>query len=365
MRTLQLSLILLLSFLSGNLRAQDEERFTDNLKVMVNYHTGFGLPEYSALTYVFNEYVRGVDVAVIKSRTGKDEFEQQYNYPENGVSFLYTSLGNRNVLGSAFAVDYLFRLNIVRAGRFRLFNRMGIGLGYLTRIYNPIDNPLNVVIGSHVNIHYNCRFGASLLVWDRLELNAGASFDHFSNGNTAEPNIGLNYLTFYGGAICRVGKLVPYNTDPVSKHTRSVYWELFANIGAKHTRTFASHYYPAVSMGGEFGYALFRGFHLGAGVDFFYDSSIKDQLESLDRPYHSSDSFQSGIHISQSAVYRKFRFTLQEGFYLGFREPINHHIMYSRAILKYSVNEHWAVRLAMKSHLHILDYPEIGFSYKF
>ena len=342
-----------------------QEKFTDNLKILANYQHGFGLPEYSALDYVFNDYARAVDVAVIKERTGKDEFERLYNYPENGVAFFYMQLGNKDILGEAYGINYLFRLNILRTKRFRLYNRMGIGLAYLSKINHFYDNPMNVVIGSHFNIHYNCRFGAGFRITDRWELNGGASFDHYSNGNTAEPNVGLNYLTFYGGALCRIGAASEYNTDPVEKNKREIYWEIFANIGAKHTRSFSSTYYGTASFGGEMGYTLFRGFHLGTGIDFFFDSSIKSQLHDAGEPYHPIDQFQSGIHISQTVAYRKFRFTLQEGFYLGLREPINNSFMYNRAILKFAVSEHWNIRLAMKSHLHILDYPEIGCSYKF
>ena len=345
--------------------ATGQSRFSENLKVMVNYHYGFGLPEYSALSYILNDYTRGIDVALIKERYGSNEFERLYKYPENGVAFFYTSLGNKEILGNAFGINYLFRLNIVQHKRFRLINRMGIGLAYITKKHHFNDDPLNVVIGSHVNIHYNCRFGATYRLLDRFEINAGASFDHFSNGNTAEPNIGLNYLTFYGGGLYMIGNAIERNTSPISKPERNLYWEIFANIGAKHTRSFSSKYFPTGSFGGELGFAWFRGFHVGVGVDLFYDSSIRTQLEALDRSYSGTDSFQSGIHISQSVVYRRFRFTLQEGFYLGFKEPINHGLMYNRAILKYSLSDIWSLRLAMKSHLHILDYPEIGVSYKF
>lgn len=352
-------------FLSVPCTDWSQEKFSDNLKILVNYQHGFGLPEYSALDYVFNDYAQAVDVALIKERTGRDDFERLYNYPENGVAFFYMYLGNKEVLGEAFGLNYLFRLNIVQTKRFRLFNRMGIGLAYLTKKNHYIDNPMNVVIGSNINIHYNCRFGAGLKITDRWELNAGASFDHYSNGNTAEPNVGLNYLTFYGGALCRVGQATERNLDPVEKNKRTVYLEVFANIGAKHTRSFSSTYYGTASLGGEMGYTLFKGFHLGAGVDFFYDASVQSQLNDAGKEYHSIDQFQSGIHISQTVAYRRFRFTLQEGFYLGLTEPINHSFMYNRAVLKYAVTEHWNIRLAMKSHLHILDYPEIGCSYKF
>jgi hypothetical protein len=50
---------------------------------------------------------------------------------------------------------------------------------------------------------------------------------------------------------------------------------------------------------------------------------------------------------------------------LGLKEMVGNHPIYSRGIMEYQINRHFLVRFAMKSHLHILDFPEIGFGYKF
>lgn len=347
------------------LKANAQEKFTDNLKLMVNYQYGFVLPEYSFIAQATNEYVQSLDIAIMKERYGRDFYEQKFKYPENGVALFYTTLGNKEVFGNAIALNYFFRLNIVDRERFRFFNRMGIGLGYLTKTFNAGNNHMNVAIGSRINIHYNLRFGASYRIGEKLEANAGISFDHFSNGNTSEPNIGLNNVTFYGGMSYLLGKRIERIKQEIPEHKRKFNWEVFMGFGGKHTRAFSSRYYFTTSAALETHYELARGFHLGAGIDFFYDTSIKSQLEKLEEPYKGHYSFQSGIHFSQTIAYRKFRFTLQEGFYIGLIERINRKPMYNRGILKYYIKDNWSLRITMKSHLHILDYPEIGVGYKF
>ena len=342
-----------------------QEKFSDNLKVMLNYQYGFTLPEYKFVTNVVNDYIQAVDIAFMKERYGRDDYEQAYNYPENGISLFYTSLGNKDILGQGFAINYMFRVPIINRTKFKLFNRMGIGLGYLTKTHDLVDNQLNVAIGSRMNIHYNCRVGASYQPWDRLAINAGASFDHFSNGNTAEPNIGLNYLTFYSGLIYRIGDKIDPIVNDLEKPEKKIYGEVFYSMGGKHTRAFTSKYYFTSSVAVQFGYNLSRSFHIGAGLDLFYDSSIKTQLADLGEEYSPHQSFQTGLHLTQTIAYRKFRFTLQEGLYIGLVDPINRKPMYNRGILQYYVKDNWSIRIAMKSHLHILDYPEIGFGYKF
>jgi len=62
-------------------------------------------------------------------------------------------------------------------------------------------------------------------------------------------------------------------------------------------------------------------------------------------------------------VYDRFSFILQEGIYAGLVDKVNNSFMYNRAILRWKFNDHFLMHVSMRSHLHILDYPEIGFGY--
>ena len=52
-------------------------------------------------------------------------------------------------------------------------------------------------------------------------------------------------------------------------------------------------------------------------------------------------------------------------FYLVFNEQVEKYRIYTRGIAQYQVTDRFLMRIAMKSHIHILDYPELGFGYKF
>ena len=84
----------------------------------------------------------------------------------------------------------------------RIFGGKRVSLNYewnlgLTFGWNPYDsntNPSNHVIGSKVTAYINADFYANIILTRWLDLNIGASVSHFSNGNTAYPNMGLNTL---------------------------------------------------------------------------------------------------------------------------------------------------------------------------
>ncbi len=131
----------------------------------------------------------------------------------------------------------------------------------------------------------------------------------------------------------------------------------------KHTRTFESFQYPAVSISFEAKRRTHYKFAIGIGADFFYDASTEPQMKRLNKPYSSSNSFTSGIHISQEFIYDRVSFILQEGVYLGLTEKLNGYWMYNRAIARYKFSDHFFVNATMKTHLYILDFPEIGIGY--
>jgi hypothetical protein len=82
---------------------------------------------------------------------------------------------------------------------------------------------------------------------------------------------------------------------------------------------------------------------------------------TLEMNHHkTSHDFRSGVHISQELVYNRLSLILQEGVYLLLTDKVEKHVMYNRGIVRYRVSDDFFVHLAMKSHLHILDYPELG-----
>ncbi len=195
-------------FCSITFQIQAQNKFSDNLKLQVNYHFGVALPEYEFLTYIIDDYVQSVDISLIKETIGKNYWQQIFKYPEYGVSLYYSTLGNNEILGKEIALTGFFRVNFISRSRFRFYNRTGAGFSYVSRKFDFDDNFLNVAVGSHFNMHFNFRLGVNFSLSEKIELNTGLSFDHFSNANISEPNLGLNNLSAYGGLSYRLGQKI-------------------------------------------------------------------------------------------------------------------------------------------------------------
>ncbi len=341
-----------------------QKKFSDNLKVGLNYHRGYNLPEYSSFLLKVNSPVQSLDLTLSKETVGNTAWEQLFNYPEYGFSLFYSSLGDREVFGNELALTYFFKIYLLDRDKFKLYNRIGIGLSYVTKKYDPETNPSNIAVGSNLNIHFNAQFGAVYELSEKVNLNVGLSFDHLSNANTSEPNIGMNSLTAFAGLSYYLGKRTERKLIELPKHEPKNQLYLFGSVGGKHLRSLSGEYFLTNSLSLEYVRESGRVFHIGAGVDVFYDTSVRAFLEEEGKSFKSQDYFQTGVHLSQTLRYNRFSISLQQGIYIGLANRVEDNVMYNRGIIKYNFSENMSIRLAMKSHLHILDYPEIGIGIK-
>jgi hypothetical protein len=360
LRAIACSLLLVISFTKVN----SQNRFIDDLKLQVNAHGGYILPEYPFLNALTKDYIRSLDVSLIKETRGKTYWEQIYKYPEYGISFFYSTLGNNEILGHEYALTYFFKLNYIAKKRFKFYQRVGIGGGYITKRFDLDENYMNVAVGSKLNVHFNTRLGTEFKLSEKLNFNLGISFDHFSNANTSEPNLGINYVTGFTGLSYRIGNSTEIKSFSLEKFDKPKRLDLYISLGGKHPRSLSANYFLASSIALEYNKAITRVVKLGVGTDFFYDSSVKSQLKDFNRNYKSHYSVQTGIHFSQSFTYNRFSIELQEGIYLGLTEKVDHYPIYNRGIVRFQLSDKYAIRIAMKSHLYILDYPEFGLGIK-
>jgi hypothetical protein len=181
-----------------------------------------------------------------------------------------------------------------------------------------------------------------------------------------EPNIGINCLTSYVGFGYCLGNSSHPRDHVLKPHERDYRLELTYAFGGKRTRAFQSTFYYTSSGTVELKWEPYRVLHVGIGADLFYDSSTETEMLALDlTDYRKVYDFRTGIHISQEIIYNKVSLIVQEGIYLFLTDRVNHKIMFNRGIVRYAISDHFMVSISMKSHLHILDYPELGLGFRF
>jgi hypothetical protein len=337
----------------------------ENLSLRVEGNGGVLVPEYQLFNQFAEDYIYGVEISLEKQSSGKRESDQIFNYPAFGGTLLYSTLGNDDVFGQELALYGYFLNHFIRKERFQLNHQFGLGLGYATKRFDLADNFQNVAVGSHLNIHFNYKIGVAYKFSEKIRITSGLSFTHYSNANMAEPNLGLNWLSIYLGSYYALGKEIIEPRRELTDFKGSNEFAIVAAAGGKHTRALQSTIYFTSSLSAEYRRHISRKIRLGAGMDLFYDSSTETEMSVPGKPtYKPIHDFRTGIHLSQEIAYDRFSFILQEGIYIGLRNTVDTgRQMYNRGIIRYKINDQLLVHISMKSHLHILDYPEIGFGY--
>lgn len=358
-------LLLLIILVLSHRRLSSQHDKLQNLRFQAEYQYGYILPEYSNLNYLVNAPVRSLNFSVIKQSFGQTSWEELYHYPSFGLSVFLTTLGNDEVNGKEWAIYPFFRFNILEYKRFSWFVQTGIGFGRVSKKFDLETNYLNITTGSKNNIHYNLKTGFEYKITNQIRLNAGISLDHFSNGNTKEPNLGLNSFTSIVGLALQPKAPKEKIKNQFVAHEVKNSLELSYRFGGKRARALASSYFYTSTISLALQRNVYRTFHIGMGIDGFYDSSTEtEMIAAKANPHKASDDFQTGISISQAIVYNKLRIIFQEGVYLGLTYKVKRHPIYTRGTVSYQLTEPLSVSISMKSHLHVLDYPEIGINYR-
>ena len=129
-------------------------------------------------------------------------------YPNavQGVGISYNTFFNNGELGSPVAVYIYQTARIARlSGRLSLDYEWNFGAAFGWKKYDEDTNHYNTAIGSTVNAY----MGVGLLLDWRIapctSLTAGVTAAHYSNGNTAYPNAGVNTVGLAVGVTRTIG----------------------------------------------------------------------------------------------------------------------------------------------------------------
>ncbi len=351
------------------IQSQPTNDFFNDVNIEFNYHNGFLYAHHSSIAYLTQSYINGYDIKIGKSTNGEHLWEQLYRYPELGIGFYNSNLGNSDVFGNVDAIYSYINVPIIKKQKISFNYNFAIGIAYLRHCFNVSNNYNNIAIGSKVNAYLNFDLDFKLKVINRLYLINGLGFTHFSNGAVKKPNLGLNLLTYQVGLkyfLNKDRKELIHNK--ISKIERKNEYSIILSGGIKGISPPGGKMYPTSSIS-------FNGYRylnlkqkVGIGLDVFYDNSIDMTLKMnnngtlKDIENKQIDLYSSGIHLSHDLVFNKVSFTTQLGYYLYSKLDRD---FYSRLGFNYKLSEKFLLNLTLKTHWGKADFIEFGIGYCF
>lgn len=324
------------------------------------------------ISHLLQGPTNGVLVSWRQNTYGFKEWEQRYNYPSFGASFLHQYMGNSS-LGEAYSLqgDYYFYF-----WKRKLNLRVGTGLAYMTNPFDLENNPKNTAYGS--------RFLGSFLIgfnyeknklWNTpLGIKMGGFLVHYSNGKTKSPNTSTNN---YGIQIGLIYDLDHENQPQfqeknyASKFTEPLRFNLSFLSGMNDTGVIGESSRPFAVFTGYVDKRLNPKSAIQLGVEGFFTSALRHYIRHRQSLFPNNEAIQElddwrrvGVFVGHELFIGKLSLITQMGYYVYY--PIDYmKRYYSRVGIKRYFNDHLFLSLSLKTHLARAEAMEYGIGYRF
>jgi hypothetical protein len=297
-------------------------------------------------------------------------FDELYNYPERGYSFLYENF-NSDTLGEVFGAYRHFTYNLTPNNRNQLKLTTGFGIGYATMKYDEVSNGQNHAIGSNLLASLYVKLNYLQLYKDnKLRVNSALSLIHFSNISFKNPNLGINTVALNVGVTYDFQEREETISDrellkPVDS---KVAYNLIIRSGVNESLIIDSGLFPFYTLTFYGSKKLNHYSTVTAGVDFFNSRFLKEYIKYLNNNeggnYNGNDYNRGGIFIGHELIQNNFSFISQIGY--TFYSPVPYMSkIYERFGFKYKLSTHLFSEVTMKVNLFRAEALELGIGYKF
>ncbi len=359
-----LIIVFIVAFRVGH--GQQSFGFNENLFLEVDYGYGTLMPHHNSIKYFLEDRIQTFDVKLSKLTYGNKYWNQLYRFPNYGIGYYRSNLGNDKIYGYANGFYAFFKAPVFgKSDGFNLSSQFAFGMAYITKIFDTETNYQNLAIGSHLNIFLDFSLHSAIPLTRRLALTNQIRFTHFSNGKITSPNKGLNLLSGSIGLQYQLSnelKTRIINELPVI-HKKNNYSLIYA-AGIKTISRYAPGNFFASSLIFDFNrnYSLKGRWNVGA--DIFYDDSNKEKALKYEGETSDMDPFLFGIHAGHDLVAGDLSLVINLGGYVY--APVEQLApIYSRIGLRYRIKNKIIANLTLKSHWAKASFVEWGVGYVF
>ncbi|MBP0903080.1 acyloxyacyl hydrolase [Mariniflexile gromovii] len=333
----------------------------------LNYFRGNIALHNNDILHLIKGHPEGYILSWNKKTYGFNAWEQRYNYPDYGITYIYQNLKNE-VLGSNASLYahynfYFFNRN--------LMFRIGQGIGYAPNPYDKEENYRNIAFGTHllsstmVMLNYKKE-----RIIDRFGVQAGFSLIHYSNANVKAPNASVNTIALNLGVTYGLDEEEPKYITTIAdgekeKFTQTIKYNIAFRGGVNESDVVGSGQFPFYIVSAYADKRINIKSALQLGADVFFSNFLKELIyyQSVSFPEENvsgnEDYKRVGVFVGHELFINKTSLETQLGYYVYYPFDFEGRT-YFRAGLKRYINDKWFGALTLKSHGAKAEAVEIG-----
>ena len=332
--------------------------------VDVNYFSGTIALHNNDILHLITGHPEGMILSWNKKTFGEEAWQQRYNYPDYGASFIYQDLKNE-VLGENYGLYAHYNFYFFKR---KVMFRIGQGIAYNTNPYDKVENHKNIAFGSHLlSSTYVMLNYKKERIFDRFGLQGGLSLVHYSNANVKAPNTSVNSMTLNLGVTYSLDEEEAEYIDNLTdeKFTERIKYNIAFRTGINQSDIIGSGQFPFYILSA---YADKRLSHVSAiqfGAEVFFSNFLKELI------YYQSVSFPEldvsgdedykrvGLFVGHELFINKMSIESQIGYYVYYPFDFEGRT-YLRIGLKRYFGKKFFGAITLKSHGAKAEAVEFG-----
>lgn len=320
----------------------------------VSYFYGTIINHNKDISHLIREHPQGLVVGFQKKTFGNKRWEQEYNYPDWGGSFLYHKSFNET-LGDNYGIYahynfYFFKRNL----QFRVAQ----GIAYTTNPFDLQDNFKNNAYGSRIlSTTYFLLQYKKENIYKNLGFQAGLLLSHYSNGNIKAPNSSTNTIAASLGLVYSINNdtINVYKKEKVPKVKESVKLNVVFRAGVNESDylNLGQHPFFVGSVFADKRVSYKSTLQLGA--DVFFSKTLEKEIEYLSVAFPNGsvsgeeDSKRIGLFVGHELRISKVAIVSHFGYYVYYPYDFEGRT-YIRVGIKYYITPKVFAVTTLKAH---------------
>ncbi|NND64238.1 MAG: acyloxyacyl hydrolase [Flavobacteriaceae bacterium] len=355
--------LILLLILQSPLWAQNEqggESFWDT-----QYYSGVLLRHNKNFAHLVTDHPKGFIFSFNKRTNGEKYWQQAYNYPDWGFSFLHQDFGN-SVLEQNYGV--YAHINFYFLNR-NLQLRLAEGIAYNTNPFDLETNFKNTAYGTSLmgSTYIMLNYRKENLI-KGLGLQTGITIVHHSNGSFKAPNLGSNVLALNLGLSYNFNHDTPIEYVerlPENDFSEKIKYNILLRGGVNEGEYFNLGQHPFIVL------SLFADKRINykstiqLGMEVFYAKFLEKEIDYVAISFPSrglsgdEDFKRLGIFVGHEFRLGNFALPIQTGYYI-YRPYEYETRVYSRVGLKRYFTDTFFGVATIKAHAFNAEAIEFG-----
>ncbi len=323
--------------------------------------TGFLIGERGEIANLPKAHTFASEISLVNYTNGSKKWHKSFNYPTLGGTFFLASVGNSEILGK-FSGSYAFiEFPLVKTSHYRFCAKLGSGLAYTSKVYDPINDPKNAVISSHVNALI-CFGIKNKFSYGKNQFIVGLDLTHCSNAAYKVPNIGINMPFVSLGYGYRLNNYEVNDLGKSDLKLKKIVYGINSVYSVKEIFPTGQGHLPV------FGLSLFSRYFVSqkVGWEVSLDAISKQVISryKTEIPKTQKDYIQIGVYGGYLLPLDHFHFVLGMGVNVIDKfQPEGR--FYHRIGMRYYFNNGISINAVLRSNWAKADFAEWGIGYTF